>query len=228
MAVKKMNRKRRGAKKGRKARKARRNAPTTTIVRSPGFTDTLYCKLKYATEVHFADGLSASTYYSFRGNSLYDPDYTGTGHQPMYFDQYSAIYNRYRVMGAKIEINAINASGSSATYFVLQSGTDTIISANITELLEQSRAKISKVLPISQRVPIKIKSYVSTRKACGLNKKQIFDEDFSALTTSSPNQIWYFNMLATSINNTSPLDFYFMATITYYVQFFDRKTQAQS
>ena len=32
-----------------------------------------------------------------RMNSLFDPDQTGTGHQPYYFDQFAALYNRYTV-----------------------------------------------------------------------------------------------------------------------------------
>ena len=35
-------------------------------------------------------------------NSLFDPDQTGTGHQPYYFDQFAALYNRYTVLGSKL------------------------------------------------------------------------------------------------------------------------------
>lgn len=38
----------------------------------------------------------------FRMNSLFDPDVTGTGHQPLYFDRYAALYNNYRVLGSRI------------------------------------------------------------------------------------------------------------------------------
>lgn len=41
-------------------------------------------------------------------NSLYDPDFTGTGGQPFYFDQLSAVYNRYRVLRAEFSVNIIN------------------------------------------------------------------------------------------------------------------------
>ena len=35
-------------------------------------------------------------------NSLFDPDFTGTGHQPYYFDQFATIYQRYTVIGSKL------------------------------------------------------------------------------------------------------------------------------
>ncbi|QBX89277.1 capsid protein [Apis mellifera virus-8] len=40
--------------------------------------------------------------YTFRANSMFDPNFTGTGHQPLYFDQYANLYNHYTVIGSKI------------------------------------------------------------------------------------------------------------------------------
>ena len=40
----------------------------------------------------------------FRANSMYDPDYTGTGHQPLGFDEMSTIYNKHKVTRAKITV----------------------------------------------------------------------------------------------------------------------------
>ena len=33
-----------------------------------------------------------------------DPNHTGVGHQPLYFDQLMTIYNHYIVIGAKITV----------------------------------------------------------------------------------------------------------------------------
>lgn len=38
----------------------------------------------------------------FRMNGPFDPDVTGIGHQPMYWDRYAAIYQSYRVLGSRI------------------------------------------------------------------------------------------------------------------------------
>ncbi len=35
--------------------------------------------------------------YDYRITDLYDPDYTGTGNQPVGFDQFTAMYARFRV-----------------------------------------------------------------------------------------------------------------------------------
>lgn len=217
--------------RGRKKRynkKKSGNKVTTTIVKTPGFSDQCYVKLKYAEELHVYDSISHLMNYTFRGNSCYDPNYTGIGHQPMYYDQYSLIYNRYRVMGCKIKVNLINKSAGAAAYVVLQSGTDHSVSTTMTELLEQSRAHICKTIPVASRYPVVIKGYTSTRKALGLNKKQIFDEDFSALTTTNPQQLWYQNLQFQSVDAATLVDVYAMVSVTYYVQFFDRKNMTQS
>lgn len=45
--------------------------------------------------------------WQFRINSCYDPDYTGAGHQPMYHDNYSALFQKYRVIASKISVRIL-------------------------------------------------------------------------------------------------------------------------
>lgn len=42
-------------------------------------------------------------------NGLYDPDITGTGHQPRGFDQLASLYNHYVVIGAKVSCSFTNS-----------------------------------------------------------------------------------------------------------------------
>jgi len=55
-------------------------------------------------------GLSVQT---FRLNSLYDPDETGAGTQPVGFDEIMALYTYYRVESVRVKITAVSA-GSAA------------------------------------------------------------------------------------------------------------------
>lgn len=62
---------------------------------------------KYVTynTINATSGLFAA--HSYHTNALYDVDPTGVSiHQPMYFDQMAALYNRYTVVGSKIKITA--------------------------------------------------------------------------------------------------------------------------
>jgi len=62
--------------------------------------------------------LNASTttgdIWNFRANSIFDPDQTGTGHQPYGHDTYATMWNHYTVLGSKIQIDYISdaATGS--------------------------------------------------------------------------------------------------------------------
>lgn len=230
MPYRKKNYRKKGKGKGKRRynRKKKYNKATFTRMKSPGFSDSMFVRLKYSEDIHINDGVSASKLYTYRGNSLFDPNLTGVGHQPMYFDQYALIYEKYRVMGAKISIRAINGTSSVAQYLILEAGTDQNLSNNVTRLLEQSRSSISRIVPAYSQSPTYIKRYTSTRKACGLTKSQIYDADFGADTTGSPQQLWYFNIIAAAIDSLSPADLYLMVSITYYCQFYDRKIQDQS
>lgn len=50
--------------------------------------------------------------YVFRANSLYDPNETGVGHQPMGFDDLMTKYKHYCVTNARITVNARSADAS--------------------------------------------------------------------------------------------------------------------
>lgn len=45
--------------------------------------------------------------YQFRANSLFDPDLTGTGHQPYGFDQWKTYYATYMVTSSRITVECI-------------------------------------------------------------------------------------------------------------------------
>lgn len=79
-----------------------------TLYRSPGatsgFPDTLVTTLRYVDQRGFDAGAAADTSYTYRLNDIFDPDFTGTGHQPMGYDQLAAVYNRYQVLSSDIKL----------------------------------------------------------------------------------------------------------------------------
>lgn len=60
-------------------------------------------------------------------NSVYDPDVTGVGSQPVSFDQWSNMYGRFRVVGADVSIEVTNRVDTAATvvcgYFISTAST---------------------------------------------------------------------------------------------------------
>lgn len=63
------------------------------------------------TTLRYTDGIVIQStgalplgWYTLQPNNLFDFDVSGTGHQPLYFDQLSAIYQNYRVRSAKAKV----------------------------------------------------------------------------------------------------------------------------
>lgn len=55
--------------------------------------------------------VSGQKQYVFSANGCYDPDVSGTGSQPLYFDQLAAIYAHYKVTSSRIEIHVMDVVG---------------------------------------------------------------------------------------------------------------------
>ena len=83
--------------------KAKRLYNWKTIVRSRDpFGNNFTTTLNYADS--YAISPAVVPVHVLRMNSIYDPDYTTTGHQPMGRDQLAELYNRYRVLGFSYEV----------------------------------------------------------------------------------------------------------------------------
>jgi hypothetical protein len=63
-------------------------------------------KMKYSSTLRLTPTLADNDDYFFRANSIFDPDYTGSGHQPYTHDTWQTIYNHYKVLGATIKLKA--------------------------------------------------------------------------------------------------------------------------
>lgn len=68
---------------------------------------------------YFALAGSPSIDHLFLLNSIFDVNYTGSGHQPLGYDQWDAFFNRYRVTHVDVEVEAIN-NGSLPVVCVIQ------------------------------------------------------------------------------------------------------------
>lgn len=83
---------------------------------STGFPKMLKINHKYV-ECGIQSNYTAAgscTVYKFSVNNLFDPNTTGTGHQPSYFDTVSGLYDHYCVIGSRIKIKVIPANITSS------------------------------------------------------------------------------------------------------------------
>lgn len=73
----------------------------------------LFVNLKYA-QGYALVGSSGLAGRTFSLNCPYDPDVTGVGAQPVYFDQLAAMYTRYRVVRAHWRIKMVSKTANNA------------------------------------------------------------------------------------------------------------------
>lgn len=58
--------------------------------------------MRYVQDFRYSSGLGAIALAVFRGGSIFDPDFSGVGHQPLGHDEYQNFYHHYTVLGAKL------------------------------------------------------------------------------------------------------------------------------
>lgn len=132
----------------------------------PIFPNMTVRKLRYCAgnSVTASAGILASHVFSLSG--LYDPDITGTGHQPMGFDQIMPFYEHYHVLHCSAHVTFQNRNATYRGYVGLKITPDTALPANSDDLVEEGRAVVdpigggndafngSKVMKCSVNVPL--------------------------------------------------------------------------
>lgn len=73
-------------------------------------------RLTYADTFRHDVDPSGGELQVFRLNSIFDPDYTGTGHQPFFRDMWASQYDYYSVIKTDYEIHVWNAQNDGVTY----------------------------------------------------------------------------------------------------------------
>jgi hypothetical protein len=175
------------------------------------------------------DKMTASTgvlaKYQFRLNSCFDPDFTGTGHQPMGFDQWAAYYNHYVVESVDYEVQ-LAPTGTVYTYTATYISDDTTVPLNYSEIQELGGVVAMGVPYASVNTHI-FKGTVNIGKF--FNRENIAsDNELRALTTANPTEIAYLSIYASNADIVTGQEFYFAIKLAYKVRFMEPKDLAPS
>lgn len=164
-----------------------------------------------------ATGVSANQY--FCGNGMYDPDVSGTGHQPMLFDQYMALYQYYRVYGCKATIDVEN-TGSNPVNVVVYGTTDGATTLTPNEVCEQPGAITRMINEYSSPSQNRIVWYGKTRGF--FPNLNINDNALAGSDSQNPSSRWYIfvNCSGPSGGQTDAL---YRVTLQYYCVFYGPK-----
>ena len=97
----------------------------------------------YAQQVSAAAGFTASRF--FIANGMFDPDISGSGHQPMGFDQMMALYTTYHVIRATITVTGLPEANGACLGIYLSPDTTSI--TDPIRLIENGLMKFIHLAP---------------------------------------------------------------------------------
>lgn len=198
-----------------------------TIQRTPntyGLSDSQIVKMKYVDKFSLDPTYGAVDSYVFRANSCYDPNLTGTGHQPYPFDQLMEFYTSFIVLGAKIKVTFSGQASGQSQYIVGVQLKDsaTVDQTSATLIIEQGRAKwktLTSGAGSTTTTQVVTKGF-SPKKFYGV--PDLNDSIYKGSSSSNPTEDAHFHVIAAQLNESAVytgLDC--MAEIEYLVQLRD-------
>lgn len=156
-------------------RQYNRRKKASTAMSIPTAPSAYYlCKLKYCENFQFnISNLTPMVNRVFRVNDLFDPNFTGVGHQPFFRDQLYTLYSRARVLSSKITVQ-FAPNSNQAVEVVLAPISDGAVDTDYTLLRERKGAK-STIVNLGA---LKYLSAVSkTSTALGVPKDTVLKDD---------------------------------------------------
>lgn len=118
--------------------------PRNNVFMGLGFPKKMVVRQKYIDTFQMSSVSGALSTHQYALNGLYDPDITASGHQPMYFDQYMAIYNHYTVIGCKMTVRFMGHESMIVPMNVAlwQNDDSTITPSLLNTYGEQSKSQV--------------------------------------------------------------------------------------
>lgn len=220
-------------KRGRTARRAQRKfkannkirtfAPKSNVTMGLGFPSKATAILRYSQNVSMtAATLGTITYQDVTVNGMYDPDVTGAGHQPYYFDQYMALYDHYTVIGAKIKLRFIpSTTNEDAAYVGIYLNDDiTHTPADVQSFQELGGTAHHRIIPPNVNTPVQMSMTWSGKK--NFSKFNINDSLFRGDSGTNPTEYQSWTIYVSPVLNVS-VTYILQYTVEYIVVFTELK-----
>lgn len=211
-----------GQKYKRKKSKRKNNKTMVRRNRLPtlgGYPTSKKVRLRYATTVSLNPSAGQVVKHQFSANSMFDPDVSGTGHQPRYYDQWMSSYNHYNVVSSKITVTPCGPSASftgNTVQFGLTLSPDGLFPWTTWTDLAESRfagAGNRRAKNYEQSKPVT--KYFSAKKYFGASAI-VGALQYQGAISSAPSEIANFQLWATNAEGSDdPPETTFMVIIDY-------------
>lgn len=196
------------------------------IIPGLGFPARMRAKLRYNETFGLTSTAGALNVYTFYANALYDPNQSGGGHQPMYFDQFMAVYDHYKVIGAKVQVTCCQGQGTTVadpTWVALIQNDDATIStvSQFNQLIEWGLINKYRIVngPYGITTPIVFNEKWSAKRVF---KDKYQSDELSGDATHNPVEVSTFMIVQQPITNGTVTNNY-VVTVDYIVDFYELK-----
>lgn len=201
--------------------KKRIGMATATMTKVSGNPDRVTVALKYVQIQAMSTSSTGYNNFFFRLNSVYDPNYTGGGHQPTAFDNWAAFYVYYRVMRTKAKVTICDGPtgvGNSAA-FAIRPTISTATQSTLQQVSEDARAQCKGYNPNGP--PQSLEGEYDIRSLFGVTKDLYGQEPFSATVTTNPSKEFYLGIYVENMNGLGGT-FQLIVELEYIVEFYQR------
>lgn len=171
--------------------------------------------LRYSDQIKLDPDTSTPARHHFRATSVFDPDYTGVGHQPYGFDQYAVLFNHYIVDKAIITIRNANV-GANCIVGISQLPEASAEFNNNT--CRERKGTTFMTLPNDGQMKVLMSTY---------NKNAVFtsaqESDLTGNVVANPDENYFWDVWAVSNGFANPPGLTLTIDITYFVTFSEPK-----
>lgn len=191
---------------------------------NPGIADRALIKMRYRDNyVLTSNTPSPFTQRAWLLNSIYDPDNTGIGHQPLTYDQWALFYLSYRVYKTDVVIHLANQETEAVQIgWTVQPDDNTLA---VTDAAFEQPHTFTKILGgINGQNRAMIKRSVYHPRILGQQSKQYRanENTYSTWYNNPPTKI-YGLLFAESIDSSTTPNVSVNVTLIFHLEMFDRK-----
>lgn len=160
-----------------------------------GVPKTLRTKLVYGED--FADTTAGGfSYIVYRANDCYDPNLTGVGGQPTYFDQLITLYRRFCVVGCKCVVEAYNGDAVPTDIGVYGLPDSTAQASGWSNALLGHPNFVTKRMTPTGTSGDRCMVTITRTTARMLGCKDVMDDtEYKGHAGGSPGRPWYWHVL---------------------------------
>jgi hypothetical protein len=168
----------------------------------------------------------------FTLNSLWDPDFTGGGHLPRYFNQLLSVsgpYSLYNVIWADVDVTVGMTSESTGTQVpisvsLVPTATSSALTASVFP--EELPGAVPPVVTGGYQPPAVLKRRFYPHEIFGVSPEHYTSDDtFNGSYNSNPGSQLFVHLFATSLDNATNVLAWYRMKITYKCSLFARPNE---